>query len=164
MNDLKKKIKVLCLALAVLIASAGMAVSVPASEDISVSTVSISDIPPFSGSAITILHNNVPDFYVGEITPDPYVRFSPLDALGRTGPGMACLGTETMPTEPRGEIGDIRPSGFQTARYDDLIEDRYLFNRCHVIGYQLCGDNATPENLFTGTRYLNTDSMLLFED
>ena len=165
MKSLKRTTARLLLILLVCVSmTSALFVFVLASEDVPTSTVSISDIPPFSGSAITILHNNVPDFYVGEITPDPYVRFSPLDALGRTGPGMACLGSETMPIEPRGEIGDIRPSGFQTARYDDLIEDRYLFNRCHVIGYQLCGDNATPENLFTGTRYLNMDSMLLFED
>lgn len=165
MTALKKSIRSLVY---ILLTAALFLVLIPVSalaiEEVPQSRISISDIPPFDGSAITVLNNNVPDFYVDEITSDPYVRFSPLDALGRTGAGMACLGKETLPTQPRGEIGDIRPSGFQTARYDDLIEDRYLFNRCHVIGYQLCGDNATPENLFTGTRYLNTDSMLLFED
>ena len=128
------------------------------------SAVTCAEVPAYAGTAAVILHNNMPDFYVGEITSDPYVHFSSFDALGRTGCGMACLGAETLPAEQRGEIGDIRPSGWQTVRYDNLIEDRYLFNRCHVIGYQLCGDNATPENLFTGTRYLNAESMLVFEN
>ena len=122
------------------------------------------DIPAFQNEAAVVLHNNIPDFYISEITTEPYVRLSPLDELGRTGTGMACLCAETLPTEERGQIGNVQPSGWQNARYDDLIEDHYLYNRCHVLGYQLCGDNATPENLFTGTRYLNVDSMLYFEN
>ena len=128
------------------------------------STLNPSDIPEYDGTPFVILNNNVPDFSIGQITTDSYVSFSPFDDLGRTGSGMACLGKETIPKEARGEIGDIRPSGWHTVRYDDLIPDRYLYNRCHVVGYQLCGDNATPENLFTGTRYLNIETMLFFEN
>ena len=128
------------------------------------SALSFEEVPAYSGTAFVTVHGNIPDFSISEITTDPYVAFSPLDSLGRTGMGMACLGQETLPVQARGEIGEIYPSGWQTIRYDDLIDDRYLYNRSHVIGYQLCGDNATPENLFTGTRYLNSESMLFFED
>ncbi len=120
-------------------------------------------IPPYSGQDYTELNGNRPLFTLQELSPEASVRFSELDALGRTGTGSAILGPETLPTRARGPIGDIRPSGWHTARYDDLIEDRYLYNRCHVIGFLLCGDDATPENLFTGTRWLNTVSMLPFE-
>ena len=147
-------------------ASAEEEMPVPAIQDseIPASTLQASDIEPYDGAAIAIINDGQPDFYQSQLVRDAYVRFSPLDSLGRTGACMACLGKETLPTEARGEIGDIRPSGWHTIRYDDVIEDRYLYNRCHVIGYQLCGDNATPENLFTGTRYLNSESMLLFEN
>ena len=123
----------------------------------------LSDAPTYEGSDYIVLQDDQPDFDASQLTITPYVIFSKLDELGRTGVGMACLGPETLPTKARGEIGDIRPSGWQTIRYDDLIEDRYLYNRTHVIGYLLCGDNATPENIFTGTRYLNAGAMLIFE-
>lgn len=127
------------------------------------STLDAAEIPDHTDQDYIVLNDNVPDFYLWQITDSPYVSFSPLDELGRTGAGMACLGRETLPTEARGQIGNIRPSGWHTERYDDLIEDRYLYNRCHVIAFMLSGDNNTPENLFTGTRYLNAGSMLPFE-
>ena len=133
------------------------------SEYVSVSALDISSIPDYSGTDYIVLNGNLPDFYVWQITKRPYIRFSRLDELGRTGAGMACLGMETLPTTARSVIGDIRPSGWHTVRYDDLIEDHYLFNRCHVIAHMLSGDSNTPENLFTGTRYLNSSSMLQFE-
>lgn len=128
-----------------------------------VPTSNLSEAPAYEGSDYTVIQDNQPDFDASQLTITPYVIFSKLDALGRTGAGMACLGPETLPTKPRGVIGDIHPSGWQTVRYDDLIEDQYLYNRTHVIGYLLCGDNNTPENLFTGTRYLNAGAMLIFE-
>ena len=121
------------------------------------------EIPPYSGQDSIVLNRGRPAFTEEERTAPVHVQFSPFDELGRTGAGEAVLGPETRPTQPREPIGDIRPSGWHTVRYDDLIEDRYLYNRSHVIGYLLCGDNATPENLFTGTRYLNATSMLQFE-
>ena len=121
-------------------------------------------IEAYHGIPFVLLNDNVPEFQERDLVTEAFQEFSPLDHLGRTGPGIACLGSETVPTETRGSIGDVRPSGWHTVRYDDLIEDRYLYNRCHVIGYQLGGDNATPENLFTGTRYLNMNSMLYFEN
>ena len=126
--------------------------------------VSLSDIEKYRGIPFVLLNDNMPSFSVKDLVTTPYVKFSKLDRLGRTGAGMACLGKETLPSEARGQIGDIRPSGWHTVRYDDLIEDRFLYNRCHVLAYQLTGDNATPENLFTGTRYLNIDTMLFFEN
>lgn len=122
------------------------------------------EIPAYSGEDVIILNGGLPAFSESELTEACFVRFSPLDERGRTGAGMACLGTETLPTQPRGAIdASIRPSGWRTARYDDLIEDGFLYNRCHVIGYLLCGDNATKENLFTGTRHLNHELMLPYE-
>lgn len=117
--------------------------------------LNVNRIEAYHGIPFVLLNNNVPEFEKRDLVTRTYQKFSPLDRLGRTGMGIACLGSETTPTETRGQIGNVRPSGWHTVRYDDLIEDRYLYNRCHVIGYQLGGDNATPENLFTGTRYLN---------
>lgn len=122
------------------------------------------EIPAWAGEDTVVLNGGLPSFSADELTTECFVRFSPLDALGRTGAGTACLGAETLPTRPRGAIdSSIRPSGWHTARYDDLIEDGFLYNRCHVIGYLLCGDDATRENLFTGTRRLNHELMLPFE-
>ena len=144
-----------------------MLISLPAKADTKTEEPilgsSLTEVPEYEGFDYAVINDNQPDFYIWQITDVSYVRFSAFDWLGRTGTGMACLGPETLPTEPRGVIGDVRPSGWQTVRYDDLIEDRYLYNRAHVIGYLLCGDNATPENLFTGTRYLNAGTMLRFE-
>lgn len=131
------------------------------SDSVPVSTLSV--IPLYEGADYVVLQNNQPDFYIWQINATPYVIFSSLDTLGRTGAGMACLGPETLPTQTRGSIGNYYPSGWQSTQYDNLDGDRHLYNRSHVIGFMLCGDNATPENLFTGTRYLNAGSMLLFE-
>lgn len=122
------------------------------------------EIPAYAGEDVVVLCGNQPGFTEDELTTETFVRFSPLDRLGRTGAATACLGLETMPTQPRAAIdANIRPSGWHTVRYDELIEDGFLYNRCHVIGYLLCSDNATPENLFTGTRQLNREGMLPYE-
>ena len=121
------------------------------------------EIPPYAGKDYIIINNNEPEFDNEQLTTSVFVSFSPFDELDRTGSGIACLGPETLPKDPKGDIGNIRPSGWHTVRYDDLIEDKYLYNRSHVIGYFLSGDNNTPENLFTGTRYLNAGTMLQFE-
>ncbi len=120
-------------------------------------------IPQYTGSAYAEINGNIPFFQESDITTTAYEEYSPLDRLGRCGPAMACLGRETMPTEERGEIGMIRPSGWHTVRYDDLIEDKYLYNRCHLIAYSLAGENDNELNLITGTRYMNTEGMLPFE-
>ena len=121
-------------------------------------------IPAYAGEDVVVLKDNLPGFSSEDLTDECFVRFSPLDGRGRTGVGFACLGPDTLPTKPRSGIdASIKPSGWHSARYDGLIEDGFLFNRCHVIGYLLCGDEATPENLFTGTRYLNHELMLPYE-
>jgi DNA-entry nuclease len=122
------------------------------------------EIPARAGEDVIVLDGGLPAFSEEELGEESFVRFSSLDALGRTGPGTACLGPDTLPTQPRGAVdASIRPSGWHTVRYDDLIEDGFLYNRCHVIGYLLCGDESTRENLFTGTRQLNREGMLPYE-
>lgn len=155
-----RRLAVCLLPIFIILALSGCAQKLPVEP---VPTSSLTQIPEYNGSDYVVINGNLPDFSQGDLIAKPYVHFSELDKLGRTGTGMAYLGPETLPTESRGEIGSIRPSGWHTVRYDDLIEDKYLFNRCHIIGYLLCGDNATQENLFTGTRYLNVTSMLPFE-
>lgn len=95
---------------------------------------------------------------------DPFEDYSELDGLGRCGTAYANICVELMPTEDRGEIGSVRPSGWHTVKYNDLISGNYLYNRCHLIGFQLAGENANEKNLITGTRYLNIDGMLDHEN
>lgn len=120
-------------------------------------------IPEYTGSICAEINGNVPFFLESDLTTETYEEYSPLDSLGRCGPAMACLGRETMPDEERGPIDMIRPSGWHTVRYDDLIEEKYLYNRCHLIAYMLTGENGNERNLITGTRYMNTAGMLPFE-
>ena len=122
------------------------------------------DIPVYATDAYTTIHNNRPYFTKKEMTTESFEYYSELDGLGRCGPAIACVGIETMPTEKRGSIGMVKPSGWHTIRYDDLIDGKYLYNRCHLIGYQLTGENANVNNLITGTRYLNMEGMLPFEN
>ena len=134
-------------------------------ETVPPSALRLEEIPPYSGSDFVLINGGRPDFEPGLLTTEPYVLLSELDSLGRTGAAMACLGPETLPgeDEQRDRIGDIRPSGWHTRRYDELIEDHYLYNRCHLIGFLLCGNRTVPENFFTGTRHLNAEAMLPFE-
>lgn len=110
------------------------------------------------------INNNIPTFTEDEITTESFEYYSNLDALGRCGIAVACVGTDIMPTEKRGAIGQVKPTGWHTVKYPELISDLYLYNRCHLIGYQLTGENANKQNLITGTRYLNVDGMLPFEN
>ncbi len=113
--------------------------------------------------AYTVLNNNVPQFEKNEITTVAFEEYSELDELKRCGVAFVCIGEEIMPTEERGAIGQIKPSGWQMAKYD-IVDGKYLYNRCHLIGYQLSGENANEKNLITGTRYMNVDGMLPFEN
>ena len=124
----------------------------------------LSDIPSYSGTPYCEVNNNQPFFHADELTTESFKRFSELDSLGRCGVAYACIGTDSLPTEERGAIGMIKPSGWHTVRYDDLIEDKYLYNRCHLIAFELSGENANPQNLITGTRYMNVKGMLPFEN
>lgn len=129
-------------------------------------TTSITDfdnIPDFNDYPYVELNNNVPFFKDDEITDISYENYSELDSLGRCGVTVSCIGKDLMPTEERGSIGQVKPSGWQTVKYD-FVDGKYLYNRCHLIGYQLTGENANRKNLITGTRYMNTEGMLPFEN
>ena len=124
---------------------------------------SIEEIPEFSGAAYVAVNGNMPFFLPEEITEDSFEYYAELDQLGRCGVTMACIGIDIMPTEDRGEIGSVKPTGWQSVKYD-CVEGKYLYNRCHLIGFQLAGENANKRNLITGTRYLNIEGMLPFEN
>lgn len=121
-------------------------------------------VPVYSGEPYAELNGNIPYFTDREKTEDVFEHYSDLDTLGRCGAAYANICKELMPTEKRGEIGMIKPTGWHTVRYDDIISDKYLYNRCHLIGFQLAGENANEKNLVTGTRYMNVDGMLPFEN
>ncbi len=114
-------------------------------------------------SVSVVLNENVPEFTKDEITDKSFETYSELDSLGRCGVAFACIGKDLMPTEERGAIGQVKPSGWQLAKYD-CVDGKYLYNRCHLIGYQLTGENANEKNLITGTRSMNVDGMLPFEN
>lgn len=127
------------------------------------SYVSLDAIPAYDGKAYVAVNNNEPFFMDSDMTTTAFENYSDLDSLGRCGVAYANICKDIMPTEERGKIGMIKPSGWHTVKYD-VIKDRYLYNRCHLVGYQLAGENANPKNLITGTRYLNVDGMLPFEN
>ena len=122
------------------------------------------DVPEYSGIPSFKLNNNIPLFGENEKNTDTVEFYSELDELGRCGVAYANLSRETMPDAERGPIGNLRPSGWHTVKYNDLIDGNYLYNRCHLIGYQLAGENDNVKNLMTGTRYLNVQGMLPFEN
>lgn len=124
----------------------------------------IKSIPAYSGSPYVAVNDNVPFFTEEELSTNSYEYYSSLDSKGRCGVCVASVGTDIMPTEERGEIGSVKPSGWKQAKYAGLVDGNYLYNRCHLIGYQLTGENANTKNLITGTRYLNIEGMLPFEN
>ena len=123
----------------------------------------IDSIPSYHGQEYVVINNNVPYFDSDDLKVDSLEKYSSLDALGRCGVAIAKVGQETMPTEPRGSISGIKPSGWHLVKYDN-VDGKYLYNRCHLIGYQLTGENANEKNLITCTRKMNTEGMLPFED
>ena len=122
------------------------------------------EIPVFSGNAYAVINNNIPYFADKELPTESFEYYSELDSLGRCGVCIANVSQDTMPTEERGEIGNIKPTGWHTVKYSDIIEGNYLYNRCHLIAFQLAGENANVNNLITGPRYLNVEGMLPFEN
>ena len=125
--------------------------------------ISLADIPEFSGSPYVAIDNNQPSFTEEDYTTKAFEEYAELDYLGRCGVTYACVGVEIMPTEKRGDIGMVKPTGWVTAKYD-FVDGKYLYNRCHLIGFQLTGENANTSNLITGTRYMNVQGMLPFEN
>lgn len=123
----------------------------------------VNNIPAYSGTPYVAINGNEPDFTEDELTVQSYEYYSELDDLGRCGMTEASIGRDLMPTEKRGKIGQVKPSGWQTLKFDN-VDGKYLYNRCHLIGYQLTAENANERNLITGTRYMNVDGMLPFEN
>ena len=126
-------------------------------------TVHHKSVPEYNEKAYITLNGNNPEFSKQDYTTTSFEYYSPLDSLGRCGVVYACIGKDLMPTEARGDIGQIKPTGWQTVKYD-IVDGKYLYNRCHLIGWQLTAENANKQNLITGTRYFNTKGMLPFEN
>lgn len=124
---------------------------------------SLSDIEDYSGSDFVNVNNNVPFFTDEDKKRGSFEEYGDLDSLGRCTEAFAIVSKDTMPMEKRGSIGMIKPTGWHTVKYDS-VNGKYLYNRCHLIGYQLTGENANPNNLITCTRQMNSDVMLMFEN
>ena len=134
--------------------------AIPVNRDAS---FSMSDIPAYTSSPYVEVNHNIPFFTEEELKSDEYESYSELDYLGRCGPAMAMIGIDIMPTEKRGSISMVKPTGWHLAKYE-FIDGKYLYNRCHLIAYELSGENANVQNLITGTRYMNVEGMQPFED
>lgn len=126
-------------------------------------SASLNDIPRFESKPYVEINGNQPEFTTGDLVTESYEEYSELDALGRCGTAVANIGRDLMPSEKRESIGQVKPSGWQTVKYD-FVDGKYLYNRCHLIGFQLTGENANERNLITGTRYMNVEGMLPFEN
>ena len=123
----------------------------------------VNSVPDFKDDPFVEINNNIPYFDAAEYTTTAFEKYSSLDSLGRCGVAYACVCQETMPTEKRGNISSVKPSGWQSISYD-FVNGKSLYNRCHLIGFQLTAENANNRNLITGTRYMNTEGMLPFEN
>lgn len=141
----------------------GMAEFPAAGGRSAVESVSLSDIPEFSGEPYVVLNDNEPGFSEEDFTEESYEEYSALDSLGRCGAAEANIGRDLMPTEKRGDISQVKPTGWHSVKYD-WVDGKSLYNRCHLIGFQLTAENANDRNLITGTRYMNVDGMLPFEN
>lgn len=159
-NKLNLKISlsaVLCIILALLSSGCGEAINTETSA------FDISDVPEFSGMPYIEINGNSPYFTDDEYTTDSFEHYGELDALGRCTEAFACVGRDLMPTEKRESISSVLPSGWNSIQYD-CVDGKNLYNRCHLIAFQLTGENANKENLITGTRFMNTEGMLPFEN
>ena len=150
------------LVLSLLLSGCGLGLP-PENQQASAGSVSLEEVPAYSGSPYVELDGNQPGFSLEERTTDSFETYSTLDALGRCGPAYACIGQDLMPTEDRESISSVRPTGWMQAEYS-FVDGGSLYNRCHLIGFQLTGENANEENLITGTRYMNVEGMLPFEN
>lgn len=132
-------------------------------SEIQATTFNFSEVPPYSGTPYVAINNNIPFFADTDYTTTSFEKYSKLDSLGRCGVAYANIGLDLMPTEERGNIGSVKPTGWHTIKYEN-VDGKYLYNRCHLIGFQLSGENANEQNLITGTRYMNVKGMLPFEN
>ena len=168
----KKRLPVLLAVLSIFLTACG---SIEASENVKnaaadvtvlpeeTETVELSEVPEYSGEHYAVINGNEPDFTEEEISEESYEEYGEMDELGRCTGAIANIGQDLMPTEERGSIGQVKPSGWHTVKYD-VVDGKYLYNRCHLIGYQLTAENANEKNLITGTRYMNVEGMLPFEE
>lgn len=163
------KIKGLCMigVLSIVVCTAGCSdleqlLEVDSSAQVQ-SAATLAEVPEYSGDPYVEINDNQPEFEDYELTTEAFEEYSELDELGRCGTAEACVGEETMPTEERGNISSVKPTGWKNKDYDNVDGGR-LYNRCHLIGFQLTGENANEKNLITGTRYMNTEGMLPFEN
>lgn len=161
MKRWKRKMAALLLAACCLLAAC--AAPGPGALRVLGESYTLETVPDYRGEPYVVLGDNEPEFLPGELTANSYEVYSPLDWLGRCGAATACVGTDLMPTQDRESLSSVEPAGWQSVRYD-CVDGGYLYNRCHLIGYQLTGENANERNLITGTRYLNVDGMLPFEN
>lgn len=125
--------------------------------------ITLDNLPEYPGEPFVAINNNVPDFDEKDKTSESFESYSELDSLGRCGVAYANIGQDLMPTKDRGSISNVKPSGWINVKYDN-VDGKYLYNRCHLIGHQLAGEDANEKNLITGTRYFNVDGMLPFEN
>lgn len=125
--------------------------------------ISMETLPKYSGEPYVVINNNEPNFEQKYFNTNSFESYSDLDSLGRCGVAFANIGKDIMPTEERGSISHVKPTGWHSVKYDN-VDGKYLYNRCHLIGFQLTGENANEKNLITGTRYLNVEAMLPFEN
>lgn len=135
----------------------------PSPEIPEIPTISLDQVPAFSGEPFVVLGGNIPQFTENDYTTDSFEEYGALDALERCTYTIACIGRDLMPTQERGSISHIKPTGWHSVKYD-FVDGKSLYNRCHLIGHQLSGEDANERNLITGTRYMNVDGMLPFEN
>ena len=163
----RKAVSVSICTLALLILSSCQGVPYTSSDASAVQVteeeLTIGELPSYTGEPYVEVDGGKPDFTQEEMTEESYENYSELDELGRCREARACVGQETMPEGERESISEIKPTGWQSVEYEE-VEGGYLYNRCHLIGYQLTAENANERNLITGTRYMNTEGMLPFED
>lgn len=166
MKKWKGNLALIILCISICICSCGKADTIIPAQEVpmqSQAVISLDEIPEYTGIPYIEINGNMPYFTENDYSTEVFENYSELDSLGRCGVCFANIGIELMPTEERGEIGQIKPSGWQLVKYD-FVDGKYLYNRCHLIGYQLSGENANEKNLITGTRYMNVQGMLPFEN
>lgn len=158
------KRRILCALLtSVLLCSLVGCTQLPIEKEADAPAITIEEVPAYDGKPYAVLNENVPSFRREEMSGESFAYYGALDELGRCTIAYANLSQEQMPQGERGSIGQIKPSGWQTVKYDS-VDGKYLYNRCHLIGWQLSGENANERNLITGTRYMNVEGMLPFEN
>ena len=164
-NKILKSFRIIALIVVILFLAVFIASAVKSSETYRRNESGLT-IPQYSGKAYAVINNNIPFFAEEDYTTESFETYSELDSLGRCGVAYANVGRDLMPTEKRGDIGSIKPTGWQQAKYEGIVESNppYLYNRCHLIAYCLTAENANEKNLITGTRYMNVEGMLPFEE